>query len=185
MVCVLSVDLGIRNFGIIKAVVEDSKIIELHHASVHDIVVEAGCAARNCKTVALDRLVGFLSDCLAALEGELLSDPTPTQIVCEAQPGRKYAALSAATLMWASLRLPHGSNLRLMAPLAKFKCVPSGHAKVKGHAALKRRSIECARGLLPDGELEGDELNDHLADCVLQAVSVTLGAKRRKIAPNK
>lgn len=185
MPCVLSVDLGIRNFGIIKADVEGNEVTTLHHASVHDIVLEAGCGAKNCKTVSLDRLVGFLSDCLAGLEADLLADPMPTQIVCEAQPGRKYAALSAATLMWASLRLPRGSNLRLMAPLAKFKCVPGGHARVKGHAALKKRSIECARALLPDGELDGDLLNDHLADCVLQAVSVTLGAKRRKVAPIK
>ena len=171
---VLSCDLGIRNLALAKLTVRGGRVVTVHHASVHDIVAEGGCTARNCKSIPQDRMIGYLAECLSALEPELLCDPPPAHLVVECQPGRRFAALASAVLMWGRLRVP-GLPLRQMSPLAKFNCV-GGHGRAKGHAALKKYAIECARGLVPEGELS--DLNDHVADCVLQACS--LGVVRRR-----
>ena len=178
---VLSCDLGIRNLALCKFGVSGGRVVTVHHASVHDIVAEGGCSARNCKSISQDRMIGYLAECLSGLEGELLSDPPPQHLVVECQPGRRFAALASAVLMWGRLRVP-GLPLRQMSPLAKFNCV-GGHGGARGHAALKKRAIESARGLLPDGELEGRLLNDHLADCVLQACSLGVVRRRGKKGP--
>ena len=44
---VLSCDLGIRNLALCKFGVSGGRVVTVHHASVHDIVAEGGCSARN------------------------------------------------------------------------------------------------------------------------------------------
>lgn len=184
---VLSFDPGLRNLGVARCMVRDDKIEILETFGVYDIFEASGSPCENVRKAAADATV------LAAIETMNLKHPDwldtkPDVVVIESQIGKKESAVAAALLSACATHFP-GTCCLYMGAMGKFKVVQkpdlSGD-KAHRHKILKDAAVEHAQTALEHvpAALEhfqslGKKM-EHVADCLLQAMSVHKTPKVRR-----
>lgn len=176
---VLSFDPGLRNLGIARCIVKEEKIESLETFGVYDIFAASGNPCDNVRKAAADQTV------LAAIETMSLKHPDwldtkPDVVVIESQIGKKESAVAAALLSACATHFPNACCL-YMGALGKFKVFKKPDLtgdKAHRHKILKDAAIEYARESLEACPAALDHFEslgskrEHVADCLLQAMSV-------------
>lgn len=200
----LSFDVGIRNLAVCKVQVHEEKEnkLEIHHWDVMDVLEDV---QGTTKKLPIPETAQHMIDTLKKNEAELLSNPTPTAILIEQQPGGKFVnvgmkALSHVLQTFLYMKAPHIPIHFVSArkKLQKAESHEKGTAQKKRYTSNKKFAKESALQLLQERVCNAEVAlhlfhsktkNDDLADALLQAtafyeasIAVQPPAKRRRVS---
>ena len=185
---VLSFDPGLRNLGVARVVVKDGEIQILETFGVYDIFEASGQPCANVRKAPADQTVLAALDTMALKHPDWL-DTKPDIVVIESQIGKKENAVAAALLAACATHFPTALCM-YMGAMGKFKTVKRPELvgdKAHRHKILKEAAIEFAQKALEHAPPALEHFQslgkkmEHVADCILQAMSVHKTPKVRRM----